>query len=91
MVLVGDTRDPLEIEYVSPRDPKRLTEERLRTRAIRRSPLVEVVRILHGRGLDPQLGQRVVKKVIGPSVERCRRHDMPRIFREIKNGESFRT
>ena len=67
---------PGNVEHIGARIAQHLTEQRLRRRLNGRTPLVQIVRILHERGGDTQSGQGVFEQVLGAAVQRSRHHNM---------------
>ena len=67
--LVRHAGDALDVEDVLLGVGDGLGEERLRVRAHRRSPGVQVVGVLDERGGDAELGERVVQQVVRSAVQ----------------------
>ena len=66
---MGHGRDAGHVQDVAARVAEGLAEERLGLRADGGPPLVEVVRVLHERGLHAHLRQRVLEQVLRAAVE----------------------
>jgi hypothetical protein len=64
-----DVRHARDVEHVGPGVAEGLGEESPRVRPNRGLPLLEVVRVVDERHLDPELGERVVEQVVGAAVE----------------------
>ena len=88
-VVMGDTRHPGDVEDVDLRVGDRLGVEGLGVRPHRRPPGIKVIGIVDERGLDSQLGQRVVQEVVGAAVQPGTGHDVIAGSREIENREGL--
>ena len=84
---VGDVGDAGEVEDVALRVADALAVERLRVRADRGLPGVEVVGVVDEADLDAQLRERVVQLVVGAAVERRARHDVPAVLGEVEQRD----
>ena len=79
----------LEVEDVTLGITQRLGVEGLGVRADRATPRLEVVGIVHEGDLDPELGQRVVKEVVGAAIERGRRDDVATVLGQVQQRDGL--
>ncbi len=79
--------DHLDVEDRVLRVADRLAVEQLGVGAYGRLPGLGVVGVLDERGLDPELGQRVVQQVVGAAVQRSPGNDVIADFGDVHDRE----
>ena len=84
LLVVGHRGHTLEVEDVTLGVTEGLGEEGLGGGPDGRPPGVEVVRIINEGGLYAELGQGVVKEVVGAAVEGGRRDDVAAVLRQVQ-------
>ena len=89
-VVVGDLRHTGRIEDVDLRIGDRFAVESLGVRPHCSPPGIQVIGVVDERGLDTQLGQRVVKEVVGTAVEPGTGHDVVTGAGDVENRDGLR-
>ncbi len=84
--LVGHVGHALDVEDVVHRVADGLAVEGLGVGAHGPAPGVEIVDVVHERGLDPELGQGVVQQVVGAAVQGGPGHDVAAGLGQVHDG-----
>jgi hypothetical protein len=88
--LMGHSRDRFDVENVAFRIGDRLAEEGLGIRPHGIPPRLGIIGIGDEGHLNPQLGKRVVKQVVGAFVERRAGDDVIADLGQIQDRDGFR-